>query len=121
MSMALPSAEVLRESAPDEAAVTSAPVERTTLDNDRPPGEHGVHVAVDLVALPCGVVHVHVVRLLDADAGVAGRVVDDDVSVRTRRDDALLRIQAEHPGRRRRAQLDPAFLADPPVGERLVD
>ena len=73
---------------------------------------HRVDVAVDLEALPRGVVHVHVVGLARPDRGVAVRVVDHDVGVGTGLDDALAAVQAEHPRRRGRGELDPARQRD---------
>ena len=82
------------------------------VDDDLAAREHGVDVAVDLEALPGGVVHVHVVGLAVADRGVAVRVVDDDVGVGAGLDDALLAVQAEHARRGGRGELDPALERD---------
>lgn len=79
--------------------------------------EHGVDVAVDLEPLPRGVIHVHVVRLLIADRGVAGRVVDHDVGIRPRTDHALAAVQPEHARRGRRGDLDPALERDEAVDD----
>ena len=45
----------------DEPTVPGRAEIRTAVDDHGPAGEHCVDVTVDLVALPCGVVHVHVV------------------------------------------------------------
>ena len=52
--------------------------------------------------------------------GVPVRVVDDEVGVGAGRDDALLAVQAEHPRRRGRGQLDPALEGDLPGDHALV-
>ena len=52
---------------------------------------------------------------------VRARVVDDDVGVGAGRDDALAGVEAEHPGRGRRATLDPALDGDLAVDDALVE
>ena len=52
---------------------------------------------------------------------VAVRVVDDDVGVGPGGDDALAGVEAEHPGRRGRARLDPALQRELAVDDALVD
>src|SRR5690242_14543815 len=96
MSTALPSEQVVREAARDVLAAPGPPGVLAAAGDHLAAGQHGVDLAVDLPALPGGVVHVHVVRL-DADPGAAVRVVQHDVGVRAGRDDALLGIHAEHP------------------------
>ncbi len=86
-----------------------APRYCAVVDDDLAAAEDGVDVPVDLVALPRGVVHVHVVGLAQADRRVTVRVVDDDVGIRSGLDDALLAVHAEHAGRGRAGQLDPAL------------
>ena len=59
--------------------------------------------------------------LSQPDARVALRVVDDDVGVGARLDDALAAVEAEHPRRRGRAQLDPALEGDLARDDALVE
>ena len=47
-----------------------------------------------------------------ADRGVAVRVVDHQIGVGARLDDAFLSVQPEHPGRGGRGQLDPTGQRD---------
>lgn len=82
--------------------------------------EHRLHPAGDPPALVRRVVDVHVVGL-GGDDLLGVRVVDDDVGVRAGRDGALLRVQAEHPGRGGAGDLDPAAAADVPVDDGLVE
>src|SRR5579875_3681213 len=107
--------QVLREPTLDELAVSGAADVPGLVLDDGAARQHHVDMPVDLEALPRRVVHVHVVRLSDADRGVPVGVVDDDVGVRARSEHALAAGQPEHPRRRRAAQLHPALLADPPV------
>src|SRR5215204_729059 len=116
-SMLLPelaegSDEVLAEAALEEAAVAIGAEVLVALDHDLPPGQHGVDLAVDLVALPRRIVHVHVVRPVDADRRVAVRVVHDDVGVGARLDDALRAVEPEHARRRGARELHPALERD---------
>src|SRR6185312_10694323 len=80
-SMAPPSDEVLRQAAAHETAVAGTPQVGAVPDDHRAAGQHGVDLARDLETLPGAVVHVHVVRLADADARVPRRVVDHHVRV----------------------------------------
>ena len=89
-------------------------------DQDPPLGHHGVDPAVDRDPLVGGVVHAHVVGV-DRDLGRGGRVVEHDVGIRTRGDHALLRVHAEHPGRRGGAGLDPALQGQLAHDDALVD
>ena len=60
------------------------------------------------------------VGLVQPDRRVAPGVVDDDVTVGTRLDDALLPVHPEHPRRGRRGHLDPALERDVAVHDPLV-
>lgn len=82
--------------------------------------EHGLDLPGDALALVGRVVDVHVVGL-DRHDLLGVRVVDDDVGVGARRDGALLRVQAEHPGRGGAGDLDPAAARDVPVDDGLVE
>src|SRR5690554_3547192 len=68
--------QVLRESALEVPAVALGAEVLVVVDDHLASREHGVDVPVDLESLVGGVVHVHVVRLADADRGVPVRVVD---------------------------------------------
>ena len=81
------------------SVMTSSPRESTV--STRP---------VSALALVRRVVDVHVVGL-GGDDLLGVRVVDDDVGVGARGDGALLRVQAEHPGRGGAGDLDPAAAA----------
>lgn len=82
--------------------------------------QHGLDLPGDPLPLVHRVVDVHVVRL--GGQGLLGlRVVDDDVGVGARRDGALLGVEAEHPGRGRAGDLDPAAPADVPVDDGLME
>src|SRR5450755_3777952 len=90
-SMNVPSgslAQVLAQLAALEATVTWCAVIPVAVDDDPAPGQHRVHSAGDLHTLVGRVVHVHVV-----DGGrehLPGfGVIDHDVGIRPRRDDAL--------------------------------
>src|ERR1017187_1620861 len=77
------------------------------LDDDRAPREHRRRPTLNLHALVGGVVHVHVVGGGRDRVGAVG-IVDHDVGVRSRRDDALAGEQPEHLGRRGRGDVHPA-------------
>src|SRR4051812_43762293 len=113
-------AEVLGETAFDVGTMAGPAVEGAVVNHHAAAREHGVDVAVDLETLPGRVIHVHVMGLAHADAGVAVRVVDHHVGVGTRRDHALLAVEAEHPRGRRGAQFHPALQRDPPIDDTLV-
>ena len=89
------------------------------VDDHLPAGQHGLHLAGDRHALVRRVVHVHVVRA-GGQRLRAARVVDDDVRVRAGRDDALARVQPEHPGRRGGGHLHPAGQRQLPGRHALV-
>src|SRR4051794_25485555 len=116
-----PSDEVLRQVALQEPAVGLRPHVARPVHEDRAAGHHPVDVAVDLEALPGGVVHVHVVALPEADGGVALGVVDHQVGVGARLHDALAPVEAEHARRRGRDQLDPARQGDLAGHDALVE
>src|SRR5512134_3494048 len=109
MSMLVPFRlhEVLRQLSLDEAAVSRSADVGVVLDHDRAAREHGVDLAVDHEPLVRGVVHVHVVLVVDADRGAAVRIPHDHVGVGARGNDALAWVHAEHARRRRATRLDP--------------
>src|ERR1700722_10624582 len=81
-------AQVLAELTALEPAVPGGPVVLAAGDDDPAAGQHGIDPAGDLHALVGRVIHVHVMRGGRQDLpGV--RVVDDDVSVGSRRQHAL--------------------------------
>lgn len=90
------------------------------VDDDFAAREDRVDASGDPLALVRRVVHVHVVGL-GGDDLLGVRIVEDDVGVGARRDGALLGVEAEHPGRARAGDLDPAAAADVPVQDGLVE
>src|SRR5690606_18027568 len=106
--MVVGSDQVLREAALEVAAVALRAEVLVVLHDDLAPRHDRVDLAVDLEALPRRVIHVHVVGG-GADAGVPVRVVDDDVGVGSRLDDALRAVEAEHARGRGARELDPAL------------
>src|SRR3954451_8002436 len=113
------SVEIAGEVAREVLAVALGADVAVVLDDHRASAQHGVDLAVDLEALPCRVVHVHVVLLVDADRGVPGRVPHEDVGVETGRDLAF-RLEAEQSGRGGGARLDPTLERDLAVHHALV-
>lgn len=93
--------------------------ELPSFDDEFTAREHGLDLAGDAFALVRRVVDVHVVGL-GGEGLLGGRVVDDDVGVGARSDGALLRVEAEHPGRGGAGDLDPAAAGDVPVHDGLV-
>ncbi len=69
------------------------------LYNGPPPGQHGVDLAGNGLALVGRVVDAHVVRC-GGDRLGRRRVVEDDIGIRPRRQQPLPRVQPEHPGGR---------------------
>src|SRR3954453_2984329 len=112
--------QVLGKAALHELAVALRADVAALVLHDGAARQHDIHVPVDLVALPGRVVHVHVVRLAESDRRVTVRVVDHDVGVGTRGDDALPAVEAEHPRRRGAADVHPLLQRDPAVVDALV-
>src|SRR5690606_8913901 len=111
--------QILAEAALDVLAVALRAEVLVAVDDDLAAREHGVDVPVDLEALPGGVVHVHVVGLVDTYGGVPVRVVDHDIRVGAGLDDALLPVHPEHPRGGRRGHLDPALERDVALDDAL--
>src|SRR5690606_9602555 len=111
--------EVLTGGTRGVGAVPGAPGVLPLGDDGHPAREDGLDAAGDAFALVRRVVDVHVVRL-GGQHLLGVRVVDDDVGVGARGEGALLRVQAEHPGRGGAGDLDPAAAGDVPVDHGLV-
>src|ERR1044072_5635034 len=114
------SGQVLTGGAGGVDAVTRASGELPLVDDEFAAREDRLDPAGGAFALVRRVVDVHVVGLGGHDL-LGVRVVDDDVGGGARGDGALLRVQAEHAGRCRAGDLDPAAPRDVPVDDRLVE